>query len=290
MKNISTYFFRISCLFLILGTLASCKNEALIQRGDTLPVAYRKAMGLFQSGEFNDAAQAFSTVLTIGRGTDYGQEAQYFLAQSYFNAERYLLAASEYERYVNMFPRSEKRQEAQFREALSYFKLSPRYKLDQEYTHTAIEKFRLYMARYPDSEKVKEAANYISQLRAKLAKKLYYAADLYRRIDSYEAAVIYYDLTIDSYPETIWAQRALVDEIETYVAYADRSVRSRQRERYMKAVETYEKFVQLFPDGKFRSQAEEYVEEARSALANLSEDSATQNETTSADRSGMSDK
>jgi outer membrane protein assembly factor BamD len=261
--------FRISCLVLILGVLASCKNERLIQRGDTLPVAYKKAMALFQSGEYHDAAQAFETVITIGRGTDYGQSAQYLLAQSYFNAERFLLAASEYERYITLFPRSEKRQEAQYKEALSYFELSPRYKLDQEYTHTAIEKFRLYISRYPESAKVQEAGVLINELRAKLAKKMYYAADMYRRIDSYEAAIIYYDLTINHYPGTIWAQRALVNEIETYIAYAERSVQSKQQERYSKAVEAYEKFIQLFPNGEYRDEAEEYVKTARSELAAL---------------------
>lgn len=273
MKKISTQFVRISCLFLILSVLSSCKNERLIQRGDSLPVAFRKAMGLFQADEYRDAAEAFETVIQIGRGTEYGQEAQYFLAQSYFNSERYLLAASEYERFITQFPRSEKRQEAQFREALSYYKLSPRYKLSQEYTHTAIEKFRLYNSRYPNSEKVEEAALYISKLRSKLAKKLFHSADLYRRIDSYEAAVIYYDLTIDKYPETIWAQRALVNEIETYVTFAERSVPSKQRERYLEAVNAYEKFVQLFPDGEYRSDAEDNVDEARDALSDLGDDS-----------------
>ncbi|HET6528322.1 MAG TPA: outer membrane protein assembly factor BamD [Balneolaceae bacterium] len=269
MKNSSTTFFRISCLLLIFGVLASCKNERLIQRGDTLPVAYKKAMALFQSGEFGDAAQAFETVISIGRGTDYGQSAQYLLAQSYFNDERFLLAASEYKRYITLFPRAEKRDEAQYKEALSYFKLSPRYKLDQEYTHTAIEKFRLYISRYPESVKVEEAASYINKLRAKLAKKMYFAADLYRRIDSYEAAIIYYDLTIERFPGTVWAQRALLHEIETYIAYADHSVLSKQPERYGEAIEAYEKFIQLFPNGKYRDEAEEYVDEARSALAAL---------------------
>ncbi|HEX6983677.1 MAG TPA: outer membrane protein assembly factor BamD [Balneolaceae bacterium] len=269
MKNSSISFFRISCFLLILGVFVSCKNERLIQRGDTLPVAYKKAMALFQSGEYHDAAQAFETVITIGRGTDYGQSAQYLLAQSYFNAERFLLAASEFERYITLFPRSEKREEAQYKEALSYFELSPRYRLDQEYTHTAIEKLRLYISRYPESAKVQEAALLINELRAKLAKKMYFAADLYRRIDSYEAAIIYYDLTIDHYPGTVWAQRALVNEIETYIAYADRSVPSMQHERYSKAIEAYEKFIQLFPDGQYRDEAEEYVDEARSALAAL---------------------
>ncbi len=60
--------------------------------------------------------------------------------------------------------------------------------------------------------------------------------------------------------------------IETYNIYADRSVPSKQRERYQKAVEAYEKFIQLFPNGEYRQEAEELVDEARTALAELPED------------------
>lgn len=272
---------------LTLFVLVSCKNEDLIQRGDSLNVAFNKAMGLYQSEEYTNASEAFETVIEIGRGTEYGQEAQFYLAESYFHDRRYLLAASEYERYISMFPQSEKRQEAQFQEAYCYYKLSPRYKLDQQYTQRAIEKFRLYNSRFENSDKVDEAAQYITEMREKLAKKHYYSADLYLRTDQYEAAIIYFDLTIDNYPETIWAQRALVDEIEAYNMYASRSVQNKQQERYQKAVEAYEKFVQLFPNGEYRSQAEEYVDEARSALADLGEATGSQNTTTaSADSSG----
>lgn len=285
MKKISNRILKFSCFLLALFVLISCKNEDLIQRGDSLDVAFKKAMGLYQSEEYTDASEAFETVIEIGRGTEYGQEAQFYLAESYFHDRRYLLAASEYERYISLFPQSERRQEAQFQEAFCYYKLSPRYKLDQQYTRQAIEKFRLYNSRFENSDKVEEAANYISELREKLAKKHYYSADLYLRTDQYEAAIIYFDLTIDNYPETIWAQRALVDEIEAYNVYASRSVQDKQQERYQKAVEAYEKFVQLFPNGEYRSQAEEYVDEARSALADLG-GSETKNTTASADSSG----
>lgn len=234
-----------------------------------MEVAYDKAMAFYEKEDYNEAANAFETVVQIARGTEYGQDAQFYLAESYFKDGRYLLAASEYERFISLFPRVEKRQEAQFKEAYCYYKLSPRYKLDQKYTRTSIEKFQLYNSRYSNSERADEAGKYISELREKLAKKLYYSADLYMRTDRYEAAIIYYELAIDKYPETIWAQRALVDEIKTYNIYAGRSILAKQEERYEKAVDVYEKFIQLFPNGQYRQEAEELVDEARSGLADL---------------------
>src|SRR5699024_6547931 len=89
------------------------------------------------------------------------------------------------------------------------------------------------------------------------------------RTDQYEAAIIYYDLVINQYPESAWAERALVNQISTYVVYADNSIRARQQERYQQAVESYETYLQLFPKGEHRSMAEEYVDDARVALAEL---------------------
>lgn len=257
-------------LLLLIGLVGiTCARKDLIKPGDSLPQAFGKAKNLYNNGEYSDAVNAFETVIRIGRGTEYAPDAQYFLAESYFEDGRYLLAASEYERFQTLYPNSPRREEVDYKNALCYYKLSPRYKLSQKHTRTAIEKFRLFNSRYPNSERVEEAAEYISEMRSKLARKLYNAADLYMRTDQYEAAIIYYDLTIDRYPETEWAARALVNEINAYVIYADNSVSSKQRERYTKAVESYEKFIQLFPENDLRSKAEDYVDDARTALAEL---------------------
>ena len=272
MYKTSTLTYKLSCLLLLIFVFASCKNDALIKRGDSLEVAFDKAMAFYEKEDYSNSAEAFETVVQIARGTEYGQDAQFYLAESYYHNERYLLAASEYERFISLFPRAERRQEVQFKEAHCYYQLSPRYKLDQKYTQKAIEKFQLYTSRFPNSERSDEVGKYISEMRSKLAKKLYHSANMYMRTDRYEAAVIYYDLTIDKYPETQWAQRALVDEIKTYNTYASRSVLARQKERYQKAIETYETFIQLFPNGEYREQAEELVDEARSQIADLPED------------------
>lgn len=282
MKLTPTYLKTGIILLAVVLISMACAREDLIKRGDTLPVAFKKSMALYQNGEYSDAAEAFETVISIGRGTQYGEEAQYFLAESYFNDQRYLLAASEYERYSSLFPRSAKRQEADFKEAYCYYRMSPRYQLDQTYTRTAIEKFQLFNSRYPDSDRVQEAAHYIDEMRSRLAHKLYSAADMYLRTDQYEAAVIYFDLVINQYPESVWAERSLVDQINTYVVYADNSVRSRQQERYQKAVESYETYLQLFPEGENRSLAEEYVDNARVALAELRNDAQESADTTAA--------
>lgn len=248
---------------------AGCANKNAIRPGDTVDVAFDKAKRYYDRGRFMDAAKGFETVLSISRGSQIAQESQWLLADSYFKAKDYILAASEFSRYAQTFPRSARRAEAEFQEGMCYVRMSPRYNLDQTNTYQAIESMQLFIARYPNDDRTVQAAAIIDQMREKLARKQYSAGELYLRIQAFEAAAIYFGLTIDQFPETVWAERALARQAEAYLLYARRSVESRQIERYNQVVLTYQKYVQLFPRGENRGLVESYVDQARAELARI---------------------
>jgi outer membrane protein assembly factor BamD len=256
-------------LFIILVVgLGACASKNQIRPGDSLEVAFEKANRLYERERYTDAARAFETVLSIGRGTEIAQESQYLLAESYFKNRNFLVAASEYRRYYTNYPRSERRIDAEFNEAISYHRLSPRYKLDQTDTYRAIELMQLFIGKYPTSEQAAQAAVLIDEMRSKLAQKEFGAAELYMRIREYRSAAVYYELTLDKFPETTWAEKALARQIEAYFLYAERSVPERQAERYQQAIDSYQRYVQLFPRGENRSIAEDFVDRARIGLRN----------------------
>jgi outer membrane protein assembly factor BamD len=263
---------------LILSSLVfmSCRSNDLIRPGDTIEVAFEKAMNQYREGDYAEAAQAFETVVSIGRGTDIGQDAQYYLAESYYNDRRYLLAASEYERYAQFYPNSFRREVVDFKRAESFYFLSPRYRLDQSYTRQALDGLRLFNSRYPDSEFSEKSAQYITELREKLARKQFEAANFYKRTERYEAAAVYYDLVIDDYPETEWAEQSLVEQMHAYILYAENSVQDRQEERFMLALESYNTYMQLFPRGEFRSRMEELYDRAQDGLDSVGGSGLTQ--------------
>lgn len=265
-KTIHTSFLLFT---LLLITVTGCKNAELVRQGDSMNVAFDKSMALFEKGAYSDAAYGFDLVTRMGRGTDYAKEAQYYLAESYFIENKFILASAEYERFISYYPQDPKREEIEYKRAMCYYHQSPRYRLDQSATYRAIELFQIYNTRYPDSEYVVESAERINELRAKLAHKSFESAEFYLRIKSYKAASIYYDQTIDQFPESIWAERSLVKQIETYVIYADNSVPEKQAERYEMAIETYEKFLQLFPESDLRGDADKLYTEAVKKLADV---------------------
>jgi len=262
-------FRSILMMVLVMVILSSCANKGAIKPGDTVDVAFQKSMALYEKGRFGEAARAFETVLSLGRGSEIAQESQFMLAESYYKNKEYLIAASEYRRYVTFHPRSERRVNAEFMEALSYYKISPRYKLDQTDTERAITLFRIFIGKYPDSERVQEAAKYLDEMRLKLGRKSFTTANMYFKLRMYVSAAMYYQITIDNYPETPFAEESLALQIQAYTLYADLSVSEKQAERYQMAIESYEKYLQLFPNGKNRSMAESFHATAKKSLANL---------------------
>ncbi|MCH8556475.1 MAG: outer membrane protein assembly factor BamD [Balneolia bacterium] len=280
-------------LLISVLVLASCGNQNQIRPGDSLEVAFEKAMNFYDRGRFSDAANAFETVISVGRGTEIGQDAQFYLAESYYNGRQLLLAASEYQRYHVFFPRSSRARDAQFMEAFSYYRLSPRYNLDQSDTYRAIELFQLFISRNQSSDRVEEAAGYIDELRTKLARKNFAAAEQYMRLArrearNYRAAAVYFGITIDRFPETEFAEKALANQIRALTLFADNSVPVRQSERYQEAIDTYETYLQLFPRGDNRSLAEEYYDRASSGLRSAQERDRERAERTAADEAAAS--
>ncbi|RPF80202.1 MAG: outer membrane protein assembly factor BamD [Rhodothermaceae bacterium TMED105] len=265
----------LSAILLLVIMASGCRNTSFIQPGDTLEVAYEKALALYEDEKWDEAAGAFNAVLTLGRGSIVAQDVQFYLAEANYKNKRYLVAASEYERFTLLYPDSPRRETADLNIARCYYELSPRYKLDQTYTVQAIENFNIFLSRYPSSEYREEAIASIDALREKLAQKIYSAADFYRRTQRYEAAVLTYGEVIDQYPETAWAEQSLVEQMESYILYADNSVSDRQRERYQKALDVYDTYLQLFPRGESRTRIEELFDEAEAAIASFSSNTST---------------
>ncbi len=261
---------KILTLLLVLLVAVGCRSSQTIRPGDTIEIAFEKAMGLYERERYAQASRAFETVLSMGRGTDFAADAQFYLAKSHFHNRAYLTAASEFRRFSRNYTRDDRRQEAEFMEAYSHYRLSPRYNLDQTETYNALDRFQLFVTRYPGTELAEEAQEYMDELRDKLAKKKFNAAEMYMRIREYRSAALYYRLTVERYPGSSFAEEALVNQILAYVYYAENSVRERQQERYEMAVEAYQQYLQIFPRGQNRELAEDYYDRALTGLASVS--------------------
>ncbi len=252
-------------LFALLGALVGCSGGTELTYSGP-EEAYKKGVAEMEEGDHQQAIRFFRAVFEYGRGNEWASDARFELAMAQRELNKHLVAANEFQRFTQLYRNDDLLPRAEFERANSYYLRSPSYRLDQSDSEQAISLFRLFIDRHPNHELVPEAEEKINELRAKLARKKHEAGRLYEQRDMWQAATTVYERAFDQYPDTPWADDALLGAVRTYIRYADRSVESKQAERYQKAIENYNRLTQLFPESTLLGQAEDLYSEAREKL------------------------
>jgi outer membrane protein assembly factor BamD len=207
---------------------------------------YQRGMRLFEEENYAKAIDEFRIVTMQFGGTDFADDAQYYLGESYFNRKEYILAASEYQMLVNTRTGSPWVPVAQYKLALSYYNLSPDYYLDQDYTVKAIDELQTFVDFFPTHEFVPDAEGKIQELNEKLARKEYENARLYMKLTYYRAATRTFDIVMERFHDTPYTELAHIGKVEALV----------ERERYEEADEVLQQFLRQYPNSPHRSRAE----------------------------------
>ena len=149
--------------------------------------------------EYLKAQEQFKFILSLGAGTDYGDDAQFFLAESYFLNEQYILSIAEYESLTRKMSFSPFFEKSRFRICEAYRIESPNYYNDQSYTEKALDRYQEFLDDFPNSEYNQAATESMIILRNKLAKKLYETGVLYMKMDEFEPARMSFNRVLDDY-------------------------------------------------------------------------------------------
>jgi len=118
---------------------------------------FKAAKEKFDDESYFESANDFTVVLLRFAGSLVADSAQYYLAESHFMMGDYLIAGVEYEKLINDMNQSPLVPRAQLKLAESYYELSPRSALDQEYTLKAIREYQYFVDEYP-ADSLKENA------------------------------------------------------------------------------------------------------------------------------------
>ncbi|MCF7803996.1 MAG: tetratricopeptide repeat protein [Candidatus Marinimicrobia bacterium] len=113
---------------------------------------YNKALNEYFRANYYRAIAEFQTLLIIDKHNDYADNAQYWIAESYYSMEDYKKAAEEFERVLN-FPATNKGDHAQFKRALCYLKLDNKM--------AAREAFESLKKDYPKSDLLPRVTEYM---------------------------------------------------------------------------------------------------------------------------------
>src|SRR5690554_1868353 len=207
---------KILLLILISLYLAGCASteETLTYDADA---RLKFAMALYDDEDYLNAVNEFQAILLQFPGNAIADDAQYYLAMSRFKRGEFVLAAFEFSKLIKNMLASDYIPEAQYMLAECYYQLSPDYSLDQKYTIKAIEEFQAFIDFFPTNNRVAEAENKIVELNEKLAHKEYNNAYIYERLEYYTAALKYYDNVIETYHDTKYAPMAMYDKIKLLI-------------------------------------------------------------------------
>ena len=236
--------------------LSGCsKYQKLAKSGDN-EAKYAAALDLYQKKDYDRALQLFQQLLNFYQGTEQGQKMQFYYAYCYYYQHDYTLASYYFKRFATTFPRSAEAEEALFMSAYSYFLDSPRSSLDQTSTYTAINELTLFKDKYPRSERVERCDELIGQLRDKLQKKDLDIADLYLRMEDYEAAITSYNNLLKDYPDTEHKEEILFKILKAGYYFANKSIKAKQEERYQSALDSYNELMFQYPETTYMKDAE----------------------------------
>ena len=232
-------------LFLAGATILGCGSS---ETTTAIPVEerFQKGKALFDDEEYLAAINEFNIITLQNQGSAYADSAQFLIAESHFRRGEWLVAATEYGYLKRSYPASPLVPEAQYKLALSYYNLSPKSMLDQQYTKKAIDEFQAFRDYYPTNEHSADADDKIKELNNRLAKKAYDTARLYETMEYYKASIFYYDDIIERYHDTQYAPLAYLGKVGVLIT----------RGRYEEARVELQKFYDRFPDSVLKSRAD----------------------------------
>ncbi len=215
---------------------------------------YSKA--LLDKGKCVAAITEFTIIVLKFSGHPIVDDAQFYLAESHFKCEEFLIAAAEYQKLINDYPESPYVEQAFFKIGLSYFELSQRPELDQEYTSKSLRQFQIFIEAYPNSSYRDETEQKIALLRKKLAKKQLLGANVYRKMGIYDSAVIYYNILLEKYYDTPQAEEAMFYKAECQFKLKE----------YSLAITNFTAFIEKYPKSKYARRAREKITEIQELI------------------------
>lgn len=247
-----------------LLVFTSCSEYQSLLKSTDPELKYDKAVEYFVAEKYDKAITLFDDVTSYFRNTDRSELIINYLAKANMAKKDYLTAGEYYKTYAKSYPAGRFIQEAKFGIAYCYYLDSPDVRLDQAPTVQAVNAFQEYIDLYPESEKVKEANKYLTELNDKLAQKELINADLYYNLgtylgNNYLSAVITAENALKKYPGTKHREDLMIVILESKFQQALYSEELLKTDRYQATIDEAYTYKNEYPEGKHIKRTDEIL-------------------------------
>jgi len=261
-------------LFLSLVLFSSCSEYQKVLRKNDVKGMYDLANSYYEQGDYVKAKRLFEVIAPKYAGRPQGERLSFFFANAQYLTGSYYLSSYQFERFIKSYPNSDKREEASFLEAASYFKMSPKFSLDQTDTDTALIKLQSFINDYPDSEYFASANEMVQTLNIKKQQKAFEIAKQYDKLGEFNLPVLFSAITslnnfILENPGSIYREEAYFIRLKSAIILAENSTFQKMDQRFKDALKYYNEFKRNYPNSRFTEEADAYKEKIDESLLSL---------------------
>lgn len=247
-----------------LAAAVSCKSqyEQLLEGNDT-DAKYNEAFKCFNQGKYQKAAALFESISFATSGTERDDTVQFYWGLSNYSFKDYYTAETNFDNFLKNFPRSPFSESAEFLRIDCLYRSTLNYELDQTPTYTAITAISEYLAKHPSGANGAIARRMLVELSERLDKKAYENARLYYKMEDYKAARVAFKNILKEDAENVYREDILYYSAMASYKYADMSVQSKRKERFLVFEDDYLAFVGEYPDSRYRKELDSLYEKVK---------------------------
>ncbi len=253
--------------FILLIANLGCSEYQQVLNSEDNEKKFQKAKEYYNNDEFQKALTLFDDIRTYYRGTERGQKIAYYYAYCHYGVGSFKVAAFRFKTYYESYSRSDKAEDALYMHAFCLYKQSPRIELYQKPTREAKSAFKLFLDKYPNSDRVPDCNKYMDKLESKLKQKAFEKAKLWYKILDYKAAITSLENLLNKYPSIHNREKVEFLIVDSYWHVAERSVISKKEERYQTTVQKAKKFLETYPASKHKEAVSKILNQAQEILS-----------------------
>lgn len=257
---------RITTSLLLLVLITSCSEYSKLLKSTDYDLKKVKAEEYYYAGKYVKSAELLEQVIPRFRVTGEGEELSWMNAQSYFGMKDYYSAVTAFKGCVELYPYGNFAEEAAYFAALCNYKLSARAELDQTTTKTALEDLNTFIVKYPRSKRIDECKTLRKELQERLVEKSYLSARLYYDLEYYKAAIVALGNSLKEYTDTKFREEMMYLKLNAHFKYAEKSISSKQTERFQDTLDEYYIFMEEFPESKYAKDVKKVYNATAKAL------------------------
>jgi len=254
------YILLISILFI------SCTDFQKTLKSEDIAEKFKMATELFEAEKYKKSFRLLDQILVKYRGKPQAEKLTFMHAMCSYNLRDYYIASYHFDKFVSLYPTSEKLEEAAFLAAKGYYFNSPVYTKEQKETVEAIEKMQLFVNAHPNSSYLSEANATIKELDFKLEKKAYEIAKQYNLVSDFKASIKSFNNFLLEFPGTTLRSKAMYYRLDSAYNLAILSVDYLKEQRLKDALGYYQALNKAYPNFESLDDATRMKEELQQEL------------------------